>query len=397
MIAVDVALARVLDGLAALPGEMVSLPQALDRVLAKDCTARVTHPPLDVSSMDGYALRAEDGARPLRVVGESAAGHPFAGKVGPGQAVRIFTGAAMPDGADCVAMQEDCRRDGPLLSVDSTPEAGRFVRPAGMDFRQGDTLLTAGTVMGPRQIALAAAMNLPWVTVHRRPKVAILSTGDEIAMPGEELGATRMPSSNGPALAAMVAANGGEPVQLGVAADSRQSLETMLAAAQGCDLLVTSGGASVGDYDLVQDALAAQGLSLDFWKIAMRPGKPLMFGRLRQVPVLGLPGNPVAALVCAALFLRPMLRALTGRPGGTECVQVRLAAAMPANDARQDYVRARIWRHQDGTVLAQPLERQDSAMLSGLAAADGLIVRPPHAPPAMVGEAARVLPLDATC
>ena len=397
MIAVEVALSRVVAGLVPTPGELVALPQALGRVLAEDCAARVAHPPLDVSSMDGYAVRAADSPGPLRLIGEAAAGRRFAGTVGPGQAVRVFTGGALPAGADTVAMQEDCRQDGNLVSIDAEPRPGQFIRRAGMDFHLGAPLLTAGTVLGPRQIALAAAMNLPWLPVRRRPRVAVLSTGDEIAMPGEPLQPARLPSSNGPAVAALVAANGGEPVQLGIAADTRQSLEAMIAAAQGCDLLVTSGGASVGDYDMVQEVLGGHGFDLDFWKIAMRPGKPLMFGRLRQVPVLGLPGNPVAAMVCSIVFLRPMLRALLGLPPADPLGSAELAADLPANDARQDYVRARLGRRDDGRTVAEPCGRQDSAMISGLAAADCLIVRPPHAAPARAGDRVTILPLDATC
>ena len=391
MIAVELAQARVLADLAPMPPENIALSQALGRVLAEDGTARVAHPPVAVSSMDGYALRAMDAPGPLAVIGQSAAGHPFADMVQPGQAVRIFTGAALPAGADCVAMQEDCHRDGDLLHVAAETEMGRHVRPAGMDFRAGQVLLTAGTLLGPRHIALAAAMNRPWLAVRRRPRVAILSTGDEIVMPGEPLGPAQIPSSNGPALAALVQAEGGEPLQLGIALDSRQSLSTLLAAARGCDLLVTSGGASVGDYDLVGDVLAAHGMVLDFWKIAMRPGKPLMFGRMGGIPVLGLPGNPVAALVCGHLFLRPMLRRLLGLCAENQTISATLGADLPANDARQDYLRAILRRRPDGGATVEPLGRQDSAMLTGLAGADGLIVRPPHAPPARTGETVPLL------
>lgn len=389
MISVDVALERVLAGCKPVAAEMVALPAALGRVLAQDVAARVAHPPLDVSSMDGYAVRSADTRSvpaELKIIGQSAAGHPFDGTVGPGQAVRIFTGAAFPAGADGVIMQEETEREGDMVRLLEAVKPNQFVRPRGLDFMPGQVGLAAGTIMGPRQIALAAAMNVPWLSVRRRPRVAVLSTGDEIAMPGEPMGPAQLASSNGPGLAALIAASGGEPVQLGIARDSHDSLSAMVAAASGCDLLVTSGGASVGDYDLVQDVLVAHGMKLDFWKIAMRPGKPLMFGSLRNVPVLGLPGNPVAAMMCAYIFLVPMLRALRGLSGGLTVVPAVLAAELRANDARQDYLRADLRRAADGTLHATPLSRQDSAVVSGLAAATGLIIRPPHAPAAKAGE-----------
>lgn len=393
MIPVETARARVLDGLAPLAAELVPLPQAVDRVLAEDQAARVDHPPADVSAMDGYALRFADCGAPLAVIGQSAAGHPYAGTVGPGQAVRIFTGAPIPAGADLVVMQEEAERDGQSLRVTAPQQAGRWIRPRGMDFATGQVLLSAGTVMGPRQIALAAAMNLPWLPVRRRPRVAVLSTGDEVVMPGDNPGPAQLVSSNGPGLAAFVARMGGDPLQLGIARDSRESLAAMVAAASGCDLLVVSGGASVGDYDLVQDALVEAGMELDFWKIAMRPGKPLMHGRLRHVPVLGLPGNPVAAMVCAYLFLGPMLRRLQGLPDPAQTITAVLGTALPANDQRQDYLRAGLAAGADGAMVATPLGRQDSAVVTGLAAADCLIIRPPHAPAAEAGCAVEVMPL----
>lgn len=397
MITVDVARQRVLAGLKPTGAEMVGLSASLGRVLASDIASRVAHPPVDVSSMDGYAVRAADlgpGSVTLPVVGESAAGHPFTGTVAPGRAIRIFTGAPMPAGTDCVVIQEEVLRDGDRISISQAARPGHYVRRCGQDFTPGRVLLGAGTVMGPRQIGLAAAMNIPWVSVHRRPRVAILSTGDEIVMPGDPLGPGQILSSNGLALAALVAQQGGEPVHLGIARDSRESLSAMVAAAQGCDLLVTSGGASVGDYDLVQDALTEAGLKLDFWKIALRPGKPLMFGTLRHVPVLGLPGNPVAALVCAYMFLRPMLRVLAGRPAGEEqTLTAVLGAEVGANDARQDYLRGSLCRREDGTLVATPLGRQDSGVISGLAAADALIIRPAHAAASPAGTPVQVLPL----
>lgn len=394
MISVESALERVLAGVTPLGPEMVALPQSQGRVLAEDLSARVAHPPVAVSAMDGYACRAEDIRQPparLKVIGESAAGHPWGGSVGPGGAVRIFTGAALPHGADAVVMQEDARRDGAEVIIDT--DKGGHIRPAGNDFAVGDMLLPAGTVMGPRQIGLAAAMNVPWVTVRRLPRVAVLSTGDEIAMPGDTLGPGQIVSSNGPALAALVQALGGEAVQLGIARDTRDSLEAMLQAASGVDLLVTSGGVSVGDYDIVQAVMAERGLALDFWKIAIRPGKPLMFGRLGAVPVLGLPGNPVSALVTAYVFLTPMLRAMQGLAPIQPPMAAVLGADVKANGERQDYQRAHLDRRPDGTLVATPFAKQDSAVLSGLAAAGALLIRPPHAPAAKAGEAVLVIPL----
>lgn len=396
MISVELALERVLAGLAPLAAETLALPAALGRVLAEPVAARVAHPPLDVSSMDGYAVRAADlAAAPvhLAVIGESAAGHPFSGTVAHGQAVRIFTGAALPAGADTVVMQEDTVRDDSGVTIQTALPAGKFVRRQGQDFFPGQVLLEPGTLMGPRQIALAAAMNVPWLSVRRRPRVAVLSTGDEIVMPGEPLGPAQLLSSNGLSLAALVSTLGGDPVQLGIARDTKDSLSALVAAAAGCDLLLTSGGASVGDYDMVQDVLSGHGLKLDFWKVALRPGKPLMFGTLKHVPVLGLPGNPVAAMVCAYVFLAPMLRALQGLPTAMPLLPASLGAAMGANDARQDYVRARLERAADGALVATPHGRQDSAVISGLAAAQALIVRPPHAPEARTGDRVSVFPL----
>lgn len=395
MITVDVAKSRVLAGLTATAPEMVALPQALGRVLAEDVAARLAHPPVNVSAMDGYALRAADLPATLTVMGESAAGRPYDAIVQPGQAVRIFTGAAMPAGADCVVMQEDVSRNGDAVTIAVTQGAGKHIRTAGLDFTIGQVLLKAGTAMGPRQIALAAAMNVPWLSVRRRPRIAVLSTGDEIVMPGQPVGPGQIVSSNGPGLAALITQAGGEPVQLGIAGDSRDSLSAMVAAAAGCDLLVTSGGASVGDYDLVQDVLAEHGMALDFWKIAMRPGKPLMFGSLKHVPVLGLPGNPVSAMVCAYLFLIPMLRKLQGLVPETPTLSAVLGSDARANDERQEYLRGTLARRGDGTLVATPFSRQDSAVVSGLAAAECLIVRPAYAPEAKAGAAVDVVPLPA--
>ncbi len=400
MISVEEAQARVLAAFAPLPAETVALPDALGRVLAEDQAARRTQPPKAVSAMDGYAVRAADVAAvpaSLTVIGEAPAGHAFDGSVGGGEAVRIFTGGVVPDGADAIVIQEDTARDGDTVTVNEGAAAGSYIRPAGLDFSEGDRLLNAGTRLSARDVGLAAAMNLPWLPVRRRPRIAILATGDEIANPGDPLGPDDIVSSNSHALGALVRACGGEPVNLGIARDDADSLRRLAAGARGADALVTSGGASVGDHDLIRDVLGAgdgggAALEIDFWRIAMRPGKPLIFGRLGDVPLLGLPGNPVSAVVCATLFLRPAMARMLGlAETAPPLVTARLGADLPANDRRQDYLRARLSRADDGTLEATAFERQDSSMLALLQQADGLIVRAPHAPPLAAGEAVAVL------
>ncbi len=397
MIPVAEAIARVLAEAWPLPGEMVSLGDGLGRVLAEDLASRRTQPPAAVSAMDGYAVRAEDLARTpaeLRIVAEIAAGAAWTGEVGQGEAARIFTGAPVPEGADAIVIQEDCERAGDLVSVREAAKAGAYIRPAGLDFAEGDVLLRAGRRLNSRDIGLAAAMNRPWLPVARRPRVALLATGDEIALPGEPLGPQQIVSSSGPGLAALVAEAGGVPVSLGVAGDSVDSLRARAAGAEGADILVTMGGASVGEHDLVQEALAADGLEVDFWRIAMRPGKPLMFGRMGGSLVLGLPGNPVSAFVCALLFLRPLIDAMLGLPAGPPAREpARLGTELAANDRREDYLRARLAPDGEGLPVATPLARQDSSMLARFVEADALLVRAPHAPPASAGDLVEIIRL----
>jgi len=388
MIPVAEALERILTGLSPTPAETVALPEAWGRVLARPVAARLTQPPADVSAMDGYALRAADaslGAR-LRVAGASPAGHPFTGTVGPGEAVRIFTGGAVPPGADAILLQEDATAEGGHVLVNEAPRAGRWIRRAGLDFAAGAELLPASRQLTARDIGLAAAANHPWLHVHRRPRIGILATGDEIALPGEPIPAGGIVSSNAHALAALIRASGGDPLVLPIAPDDRDAIAAIAGAATRCDLLVTTGGASVGEHDLVQSALGPQGFSLDFWKIAMRPGKPLIWGDLRGTPMLGLPGNPVSALVCAVVFLIPALRRLSGlHAGPVETRTALLGRAMEANDRRQDYVRAELSRGPGGQLIATPFPVQDSSMLATLARADALVIRAPHAPAAEAG------------
>jgi len=412
MIPVEEARRRILAAFAVLPAETVALSDSLGRVLATDGAARRTQPWAALSAMDGYAVRAGDLAQVpavLTEVGRVPAGRAFADTVGPGECVRIFTGAPLPDGTDAIVIQEDAEADGDRITVREAVPAGRFVRPAGLDFREGDVLLPAGTLMTARRVGLAAAMNLPWLRVRRRPRVAILATGDEIVMPGEPIGPSQIVSANGPSLAAVVAACGGVAINLGIAPDDPAELARRVADARGADLLVTTGGASVGEHDLIREGLGAGaqggggaggggaggGLALDFWRIAMRPGKPLMFGRIGDLPLLGLPGNPVSTLVCALLFLRPALLALQGLTVQEKPATARLGRALDANDRRQDYLRSRLDRAEDGALVATPFDRQDSSMVATLADAGCLAVRPPHAPPAAAGETIEIVPFDA--
>jgi molybdopterin molybdotransferase len=316
--------------------------------------------------------------------------------VGPGEAARIFTGAPLPTGTDTIVIQEDTERDGDRVRVRETAVHGRYVRREGLDFREGEVLLPAGHRLTARDIGLAAAMNRPWLFVHRRPRVGILSTGDEIVMPGDPIGPHQIVSSNSLSLAAFVAACGGVPVSVGNAPDDPEALRQIAAATRGVDLLVTTGGASVGDHDLVRDALGTDGLELDFWQIAMRPGKPLMVGSYRGTPMVGLPGNPVSTLVCALLFLRPALERLSGAASPTEpAATARLGTALPKNDRRQDYLRSRLVRATDGALEAVPFEVQDSSMMRLLAQADCLVVRPPHAPAIAAGAMVPIVPFPA--
>jgi molybdopterin molybdotransferase len=397
MLSVAEAKQRILADAAALAPEQVSVADALGRVLAEDVAARVTQPPAAVSAMDGYAVRAADVASvpaTLRVIGSVPAGQFFEGRLGAGEAVRIFTGAPLPAGADAIVIQEDTEADGDTVVVkDSAPE-GHYVRPAGLDFRAGDVQIRKGTVLTARDVGLAAAMNVPWLAVTRRPRVAILPTGDEIAMPGDPLAPHHIVSSNGLALSAFVQAEGGQPVHLRIARDNRESLAVMAAGARGADLFLTTGGASVGEHDLVSAVLGEVGLELDFWRIAMRPGKPLMFGRIGDTPMLGLPGNPVSSMVCAVIFLRPLLRRLLGRGDPDDApATARLGGDLGANDRREDYLRARLSTDGNGGLVATPFDRQDSSMFATLAHADCLVVRPPNAPPAKAGETVAIVPL----
>jgi len=398
MISVDEALDRILRGLAPVRTECVSIAEADGRVLAEPIVARLTQPPVAVSAMDGWALRAADVAKvstTLRRIGESAAGRAFSGSIGPGETVRIFTGAPLPDGADAIVIQENATQAGDVVTIRESTAKGRYVREAGLDFRTGDPGVAAPKRLGARDIGFAAAMNAPWAIVRRRPRIALLATGDELVRPGEPIGPSQIVSSNGLALAALIRAAGGEAIDLGIARDTRESLLVHLDAAKGADLLVTIGGASVGEHDLIRKVYGEKGLALDFWQVAMRPGKPLMSGKLGETPMIGLPGNPVSALVCALVFLRPAIAALLGLDERQlPTLPAKLGGALAANDNRQDYLRGTLSRNAQGPPVATAFERQDSSNLARLARAECLIIRPPLAPAAPEGSILPVLPLS---
>jgi molybdopterin molybdotransferase len=392
------ALARVLADAKALPAETVALNDALGRVLTHDVTALRTQPPAAVSAMDGYAVRASDVAQApvaLAQVGEVAAGHPFDGEVGPGQAARIFTGGVMPSGSDTVVIQELTTRDGDKVTIQKPTAKGRNVRAQGIDFTKDQILLRKGHRLTDRDLMLAAAMNHACVSVHRRPKVAVLGTGDELVAPGSAPKPGEIVYSNGFALMALARSEGAVVSDLGIARDRLEDIVKAVRQARDwdADILLTSGGASVGEHDLVQKALASEGLDLSFWRVALRPGRPMMHGRLGDMQVLGVPGNPVSSYVCAFLFLVPLIRRLAGRADVTRVPQpARLGCDLPANDEREDYLRATLEQGPDGPI-ASPLPVQDSSLMAPLAQAGCLLIRPPNAPAAKAGSPCVILKL----
>jgi molybdopterin molybdotransferase len=395
MIAVEEAVRRIVAAFRPTAGETVAIGEAAGRVLAADAVAQASQPPAAVSSMDGYAVRAADAVQnaSLKVIGSAPAGHPFAGRVASGEAVRIFTGGVVPEGADAVVIQEDTEAQGERVVVREAAMLGRHIRKAGLDFAKGEALAKTGQRLSARDLSLIAAGDGAEVSVRRRPRVVFAATGDELSRPGEPRKPGGIVASSGYALAAMIARWGGEAIDLGILPDTSEAVAGIADRAAGADLVVTLGGASVGDHDLVQKALGPKGFALDFWKIAMRPGKPLIFGRLGDVPLLGLPGNPVSTLVCALLFLKPALAALLGTHADEKPLTAKLGSDLKPNDGRQDYLRARV-ELKNGERIATPFAVQDSSMLSTFARADALIVRAPQAPACRAGDFVQVLLID---
>jgi len=392
MISVTEAIEKIKSKFSLLTEEQVSLDNAHGRVLANDLTSRLSHPPVEVSAMDGYAVRACDVEKVpviLKQIGMSQAGAGFSGTVGAGETVRIFTGAPLPSGADSIVIQENTESQDGVVNVLESVVVGKFVRAKGLDFNEGDVLLKAGRILSARDLGLAAAMNYPWVSVRRRPKVAIVATGDEVVMPGEPMTSSQIISSNSIAVAGYVRALGGDALSLGIAKDDPDHLKYILAGAKGADMLMTIGGASVGDFDFVRDVAGDQ---LSFYKIAMRPGKPLIFGHVNGVPLLGLPGNPVSAGVTSFLFLKTAFDAMLGAGDGQRPVETALAGInISANTVRQDYIRATLAIDDLGNRVATPFQGQDSSMLARFAHADCLIKRPPHAVAVQQGDKIEII------
>ncbi|KDU94602.1 molybdopterin molybdenumtransferase MoeA [Komagataeibacter rhaeticus] len=398
MLSVSEARKRILDGVFPLPAEVVPLTEACGRVSAAPVAALLSNPPADVSSMDGYAVRAADlsgGGVSLACIGNAPAGHPFPGRVGAGQCVRLFTGSLMPAGTDAVLIQENAQADGTAVTTTHTLRPGTYVRSQGQDFAAGQVIIPAGKRLSARDVGVAAAANHAWLAVTRRPRVAIAATGDELLLPGSPVGTGQIANSNTPMLAALLRAAGAEPVMLPALRDDMADLATLERMVDGVDMLVTAGGASVGSHDLVRRGLEQVGLKTDFWKIAMRPGKPLMSGHLGRLPFIGLPGNPVAAFVCSIVFVLPALRRMAGMAQPVEPVmRAVLGADVPANDQRMDHLRATLAHDAQGQLVATPFPVQDSAMLHILAQSQALVLRAPHAPAARRGEMCDIIRID---
>ena len=398
LLPVSTALSRLLERAAPIEDkEQVSLHEADGRVLAEDIAAKLTQPPFHASAMDGYAVKGADVATigaELRVIGESAAGHGFPGTVEACEAVRIFTGAPLPEGADTVILQEDVEvlEDG-RIRTGFAPATGRHVRPRGQDFELGEVVLEAGRQLDFASLLVAAGMNHGVLPVRRQPLVALIATGDELATPGTEPGPNQIIASSTYAVAALARRSGAKILDLGIVPDRREAIAEAIGRARTAraDVLITLGGASVGDHDLVQAVLVGEGMELDFWKIAMRPGKPLMVGSFGAMHVLGLPGNPVSSMVCALLFMEPLLRKLAGLPASGREVMATTVAALPANDHRQDYVRAWLKREANGKLLVESFGKQDSSLMKQFSQAECLIIRPPHAPELPAGMQCPVL------
>jgi molybdopterin molybdotransferase len=397
LLPVDEARRQILQGVMPLPAETIELAQALHRTLARDVHAKRNQPPFAASAMDGYAVRHQDVEvlpATLTVVGTSAAGHGFKGRVNAGHAVRILTGAPLPAGADTVVIQENVLVTGDRISVEAATPRGKNIRRAGLDFAKGDLLVAKGTVLKPRDIGLLAAGNNATVKVYRKPRIVLFTTGDELVLPGNRPRADQIVSSNSHALAAMGLAFEAEVINLGIVTDDLRKTISAVRKGLGADVLVTTGGASVGDHDYVQAAFKACGVRLNFWKIALRPGKPFMYGRKGPTHVMGLPGNPVSALVTARIFLKPLLSVMNGLAADDPVFTAVLDGTLPSNDERQDYVRASLTVHPDGRRVVAPFAAQDSSMQRVMQSSQALIVRPPLAPAAASGDTVQVLLVD---
>ncbi len=382
-----------------MPPEMVSLWDAGERILAQDLAALRTQPPFPASAMDGYAVRHSDIQNvpcTLKQIGESAAGHGFDGAIGTGKCTRIFTGAPVPEGADTIIIQENVETDGSNITILQNEVMGKYVRPAGLDFSKGDILVNEGAALNGSTLALAASMNHAELPVRKKPVVAIIATGDELLPPGSKTGPGEIICSNNFGVFEMVRRAGGHPVDLGIAKDTFDSLDEKFEQARNADIVITLGGASVGEHDLVRQSLGQRGVELDFWKIAMRPGKPVMFGQLsvgeRVQRYIGLPGNPVSSLVCTILFIVPLVSALLGVSTHIPKESAVLAADIPPNDVREEYMRARL-KERDGQLFATPFPVQDSSMTAVLAQSDCLIIRPANAPQMASGSACTIIRL----
>lgn len=394
------ALAAVLAGAQPLGEETVALWDAHHRTLSRDVAALRTQPPADMSAMDGYAVRFDDAKKDARLtlIGEAAAGTPFGKTLKAGEAVRIFTGGVVPPGADHIVIQENTSREGDIVIVNVDAAMPRHIRAAGVDFREGDVLLRKGTRLTDRALSLAASMNYPALPVYRRPKVALLATGDELVMPGEHAGPGQIVFSNAYALHALTEHEGAETINLGLARDTLEDTARAVRSAVDAkaDILISTGGASVGDHDVVKSALESEGVEMAFWQIALRPGKPMMNGHLGSMRVIGVPGNPVSSYVCTFIFGVPLIRALSGRSDIHHVMESAiLSHDLPENDHRQEYLRARLAVREDGLEVVSSVGQQDSSLLGNLASANALIVRPPNAPAAKAGERCDVLRLPA--
>jgi molybdopterin molybdotransferase len=399
LLPVEEALARLLAAVEQPTAiETIRIEQAVNRVLAEPLMATRAQPPFPASAMDGYAVRAADLAigKPLKLIGESAAGRGYHKPLHPAETVRIFTGAPVPDGADTILIQENANAQGDQITPTQTETKGRYIRKAGADFTAGQRFFAAGYRLRPKDMALAASLGIAMAMVRRPPRVAVLATGDELVNPGEVPGPDQIIAANHLSVMALAEKAGAEARFLGIARDDLGVLASSIKTARDwpADILVTMGGASVGDHDLVQQALAIAGMDLAFWRIAMRPGKPLMFGALGETRVLGLPGNPASSVVCAHLFLKPLIAAFLGQPQHDQTEIGRLGKDLPANDQRQDYLRATLAAGDDGVPVLTPRPQQDSSLTHVLAEADALVIRAPHADAAKAGDKCLYISLD---